>query len=169
MKRWAGVLVLAALLGGVAPRPAQAQVLSGAVGALAGTAAGGYITLSIVVARAQFGHYLHDYYDLFDWKSVPIIAGAATGTAVGILQPSRLWSGFIFGAGGTALGAGIGFVVGNAVTDLPEGKWAGAAIGAGAGMAIGTIVGLLLPQDQIVPDEVREVAVVPITFRIRVP
>ena len=169
LSRIGGTLLVLALAAGAAPRPAQTQVLSGAVGALAGTAAGGYITLSIVVARAQFGHYLHDYYDLFDWKSVPIIVGAGTGTAVGILQPSRLWSGLIFGAGGTALGAGLGFVIGNSVSDQPEGKWAGAAIGAGAGMAVGTIVGLLLPQKQIVPEEVREAAVIPIGFRVRVP
>ncbi|MEX2284932.1 MAG: hypothetical protein WEE89_20765 [Gemmatimonadota bacterium] len=148
-------------------KPADAQILTGLVGAASGTATGGYITLSLVVARAQAGHYLHDFQDLFGWTSFPVIIGAATGTTVGIVAPDRLWSGFIYGAAGTAAGTGIGFVVGRTVTTRPEGKWAGAAIGAGAGMAIGSILGIIWPRENLLPDEVRNTSVVPVSFTIR--
>jgi hypothetical protein len=119
-----------------------------------------------VVARAQFGHYLHDYHDLFDLKSLPILIGAGTGITLGVWQPVRLWSSLIFGAGGTALGFGTGYIIGDRVAERPEGKWAGAAIGAGAGMAIGTIIGILRPQQEIVPNEVRRATAVPIGFTL---
>jgi hypothetical protein len=157
----------AVLLGSAAPR-ANAQVLGAAVGAVTGTAAGGYITLSIVVARAQFGHYLHDFEDLFDWKSAPIVIGAATGTALGVWWPDRLWSSLIFGSTGTALGAGVGYVTGRLISERPEGKWAGAAIGAGLGMTLGTLTGIAWPQ-RIVPEEVTSAPRIQIPITIRVP
>ena len=83
---------------------AQAQILSGAVGAVAGTAAGGYLSLSIIVARAQRGHYLHDFEDIFGWNSAPVLVGAATGGTLGILSPPRLWTSVIFGTGGAVVG-----------------------------------------------------------------
>jgi hypothetical protein len=150
-----------------APARASAQVLSGIVGTAAGVAGGGYITLGIVVARAQFGHYLHDYYELFDWKSLPIVIGAGTGLTLGVWQPERLWSGLIVGSIGTAAGVGIGYVVGDLISERPEGKWAGAAIGGGVGMTVGALVGILHVQERLVPEEVRNAAVVPIGFRLR--
>ncbi len=155
----------AALLG--TTNPADAQILTGLGGAAIGTATGGYITLSLVVARAQRGHYLHDFEDVFSWTSFPVLIGAGMGTTVGIVAPDRLWTGFIYGAGGTAVGTGIGWIVGEMMTERPEGKWAGAAIGAGVGMTIGSIWGTFWPQKSLLPDRVRSTAVVPIGFSIR--
>ncbi|MBI4544825.1 MAG: hypothetical protein HY703_06505 [Gemmatimonadetes bacterium] len=36
----------------------------------AGVAAGGYITLAIIVAQSRTGHYLHSFNDVFGWKSL---------------------------------------------------------------------------------------------------
>jgi hypothetical protein len=148
-------------------KPADAQILTGLLGAGIGTATGGYITLSLVVARAQTGHYLHEMNDLFGLTSFPVLIGAGMGTTVGIVAPDRLWTGFVYGAGGTAVGTGVGWVVGSAISDRPEGKWAGAAIGAGVGMTIGAFWGTFWPRKELLPDEVRETSVIPIGFTIR--
>ncbi|HSL69225.1 MAG TPA: hypothetical protein VK864_03245 [Longimicrobiales bacterium] len=164
--RTCAVLFAAALLSGTAP-VARAQVLSTAVGTVAGTAAGGYVTLSIIVARAQTGHYLHEFSDVLGWTSTPVLIGAITGASVGFWWPDRLWSGFAFGAGGTAIGIPIGMVVGMALSDRPEAKWAGGAIGAGAGMAFGAIYGVLRPEPSLVPKAFRNSVNVPIAFSFR--
>jgi len=174
MRRLRRTLVACALVlasGSASPASGQ-NLLTGAFGALAGTGTGGYITLSLIVARAQTGHYLHDFDELFGWTSTPVLIGAVTGTTVGLFEPDRLWTGFILGAAGTAAGAGIGWLIGTQRSNHPEGKWAGAAIGAGAGMALGSIIGTLFPQPQlipkIIPKQLRQEAVIPITIRIPV-
>lgn len=165
MRRFILSICCALVLAGSA-RPAQAQVLTGAIGAAAGLAGGGYITLSIVVARAQFGHYLHDASELLGWHSTPVLVGVGTGTAVGVLYPDRLVTGAIYGASGTVLGGLAGAAIGKVVSNRPEGPWAGAAIGAGAGMAIGTLIGILIPKKDVAPEDISASAV-PIGFRIR--
>jgi hypothetical protein len=144
----------------------EAQILSGAVGAVAGTAAGGYLSLSIIVARAQRGHYLHDFEEIFGWTSAPVLIGAATGTALGIASPPRLWTSVFFGTGGAILGVPIGMLAGTALSDRPEAKWAGGAIGAGVGMTLGFLFGVLSPQEKLVPKPLREASAVPIGFSI---
>lgn len=162
---------LAALLSWGGARPAEAQVLSGLFGAGVGTAAGGYITLSIVVARAQAGHYLHDFDDLFDWKSLPIVIGAVAGTGVGVAQPERMFTGFIYGATGTVIGGTLGFLGGAALSRRPEAKWAFSAIGAGTGMAIGSMLGTFAPNPRLVEDLIpgwlRNNSAVPVGVTIR--
>lgn len=160
-------LAAAAVLSAAPGSRAEAQVLTGLFGAAAGTAAGGYITLTIVVARAQTGHYLHEVSDLFGWTSLPVLIGAATGATLGVVDQDRLWTGFIVGAGGTAIGTGVGAITGATISERPEGKWAGAAIGAGVGMALGSIVGAIWPQPKLIPKELRRLTVVPV--RITVP
>lgn len=164
MRRLVLAVCFAVSLAGAA-RPAQGQILTGAIGAFAGLAGGGYVTLSIVVARAQFGHYLHDASELLGWHSTPVLIGVGTGTAVGVLYPDRLVTGAIYGGGGTVLGALAGAAIGKLVSERPEGPWAGAAIGAGAGMAIGTLIGILVPKEDVAPEDIRASAV-PIGFRI---
>jgi len=165
MKRLVLSICCAALLV-AGPRPAQSQVLTGAIGAGAGLAAGGYITLSIVVARAQFGHYLHDASELLGWHSTPVLVGVGTGTTVGVLYPDRLVTGAIYGGSGTIIGGLAGAAIGKLVSNRPEGPWAGAAIGAGAGMAIGSLIGILIPKKDVAPEDVSASAV-PIGFRVR--
>jgi hypothetical protein len=152
-------------------RPAAAQVVSGAVGAVGGVAAGGYVTLAVVVLRAQYGHYLHDASDLLGWQSVPVLLGAATGTAVGVWDADRMATGFVYGAAGTLLGGSIGYLVGPLIWKRPEGKWAGGAIGAGMGMAAGYFFGVFRPRDGLAPGFLgnSDKTAIPISVTLSVP
>ena len=153
------------------PARSEAQVLSGAVGAIGGIGAGGYVTLAVVVARAQYGHYLHDVNDLLGWNSVPVLLGAGVGTAVGVWDSDRMVTGYIYGTGGMLLGGSIGYLIGPLIWKRPEGKWAGGAIGAGAGMAAGYFLGVFMPQRGIAPGFLGngDRAVIPINISITVP
>ena len=152
-------------------QPARAQVLSALFGAGAGSAAGGYITLSIVVARAQAGHYLHDAHDVFGIGSMTVIAGGTTGLVLGAVAPDRMWTGFIYSSAATVGSGTLGFIGGALLSDRPEAKWAYAAIGAGVGMALGSLVGVLSPNTglvrDLVPREVRQNSAVPVGFTVR--
>jgi hypothetical protein len=162
-------IVLATLVLATA-RPAQSQVLSGAVGAVAGVAAGGYITLAVVVGQAQFGHYLHEAEDLLGWTSVPVLLGAATGTAVGVWDADRMVTGFGYGAAGALVGGTAGYLFGPMIWKRPEGKWAGAAIGAGMGMAAGYFTGVFNPHEGIAPEFLKkQTSGVPLYVRIPIP
>jgi hypothetical protein len=159
------ILIFVVILIGGSSRAAQAQVWTGAFGAAAGTVSGGYITLSIVVARAQAGHYLHEMQDIFGWTALPVLIGGSTGAALGYWEPDRLMTGFVYGSAGTLVGGVAGYVIGMSVSDRPEAKWAGGAIGAGAGMAIGSTLGVLMPKASLNPFRDKK-TVVPVTIRI---
>ncbi len=144
-----GVLTLAAalLIGGVAPARAQIadRLLPTALGGAAGLAAGGFITMGVIVAKARAGHYTESTRDVLGWESVPVLVGIGAGATLGALDERRLRGSVYYGAGGFALGWGIGWLVGGRVWEPPEGKWAGAAIGGAAGLAIGGIAGMIFP------------------------
>ena len=164
--------VLAVLAFGLLAPPARAQqqIVSGAIGAAAGITSGGYVTLAVVVARAQYGHYLHDVDDLIGWQSVPVLLGAGVGAAVGVWDADRMMTGWTYGAAGALAGGSFGFLVGPLVWRRPEGKWAGAAIGAGAGMAAGYFLGVLNPRRDLTPGFLKkDDTVIPISFTLAVP
>jgi hypothetical protein len=157
-------LTVALVTGGA--RAAQAQrLITGPFGAVAGTLSGGYISLSIVVLRAQFGHYLHSADDLMSWNGLPVLIGGSVGTALGVWDPDRLMTGFVYGSVGTLTGGTIGFVIGAVGSERPEVKWAGGAIGAGLGMAIGSSLGVFMPNEKMNFFRKND-AVVPIMIRI---
>jgi hypothetical protein len=148
-------------------RPAQAQhpwVAAG--GAIAGTLSGGYITLSWVVLRAQMGHYLHDPRQVVGWTAAPVLIGGVGGAALGMWEPARLGTGFVYGSAGALAGAGIGYITGSLVSNRPEGKWAGGAIGAGLGMAIGVTTGIFFPKTAYDPTYKKSSTVIPI-YQVR--
>ncbi|MBX6363224.1 MAG: hypothetical protein IRZ00_05090 [Gemmatimonadetes bacterium] len=147
VRRWAGVAACAfvALFAVGRDATAQNRLLTAGIGGVAGLTAGGYISLSIIVARARHGDYVYALNDVLGWGSVPVLLGAGTGAAVGYLDPPRLLRTVVGGTAGTLLGLGAGLVIGRSVWPPPEGKWAGAAIGAGAGLVLGSVVGLLWP------------------------
>lgn len=147
VRRWVGVLacVLGPLLGLHGEATAQNRLLTTGVGGLAGLTAGGYVSLSIVVARARKGEYVYALNDVLGWGSVPVLVGAGTGAVLGYVDPPRLLRTVVGGTAGTLLGMGTGLIIGRSVWEPPEGKWAGAAIGAGAGLVLGSIVGILWP------------------------
>ncbi|HSJ13372.1 MAG TPA: glycine zipper 2TM domain-containing protein [Longimicrobiales bacterium] len=138
-------LLAAALLcpGRAAAQDDGFRVLPAAAGGVLGIMGGGYVALSIIVAEARAGKYIHDFDDVFGWRSLPAIAGASLGTGLGIYSPERLRRAVIMGFAGFGGGAMAGYVIGRLVWREPEGRWAGAAIGAGAGLAIGYVLGAL--------------------------
>jgi hypothetical protein len=166
MRKLPVIALLSAVLLVGSSRAAHGQLWTAALGGIAGTLSGGYITVSIVVARAQFGHYLHEPRDILDWKGLPVLIGGTTGAALGMWAPDRLGTGFVYGSAGTLAGGTLGFMIGWAVSDRPEGKWAGGAIGAGLGMAIGSTLGVLLPNRALDPTGKSSTAV-PVVFQLR--
>lgn len=166
LRKYSVVLMIAASLLAGRTRPAQAQLWTAALGGVAGTLSGGYITLSIVVARAQMGHYLHEPHDILNWNGLPVLIGGSTGAGLGMWAPNRLGTGFVYGSAGTLAGGTVGFLIGAAVSNRPEGKWAGGAIGAGLGMAIGCTWGVLVPNPHLDPTG-KSKTVIPITYQIR--
>ncbi len=165
MRKSSRTLLLALLLLG-SSRAAQAQLWTAALGGLAGTLSGGYISLSIVVTRAQFGHYLHEPKEIIGWNSLPVMIGAPVGAALGMWAPDRLGTGFAYGSAATLAGGSAGFLIGWAVSKRPEGKWAGGAIGAGLGMAIGSSLGVFFPNRRFDPTGGSNKTVVPITYTV---
>lgn len=119
------------------------SVLAAAGGGLVGLVAGGYGNLAIVVLKARYGHYPHSFRDAFGWESTPIVVGAGTGVAIGLLDSDLLLPWIIGGATGLAVGTGIGYVYGRAVWGDSESRWANAAVGAAVGMAVGSTVALI--------------------------
>lgn len=161
------VLLLVILTLGSSRAATAQRALTGAFGAAAGTLSGGYITLSIVVARAQTGHYLHQMSDIMSWNALPVLIGGGTGIGLGIWDPDRLMTGAVYGSVGAVAGGTLGFGIGYLVSNRPEGKWAGGAIGAGLGMAIGSTWGVFDPNPKMnFFKRDRKQTALPVTIRI---
>jgi hypothetical protein len=131
----------------VAAQDAQSRLVPAAVGVVGGVAAGGYLAVAIVVLESRFGRYLHDEKDLLGWRSVPVVAGAAVGGGLGVLDPDRLYRTVFLGAVGLGAGVAVGLSLGDIFGDTPEARWAGGAIGGGVGLVIGNLLGILLPEN----------------------
>lgn len=162
-------------LGLIVPSPAAAQepepqsrVLSTGLGAVAGLAGGGYVTLTVIVAESRRGNYVHDIDDVLGWRSAPVLIGTLAGAGLGFYSPERLQGAVVYGAGGLALGALVGLGVGSAIWDPPEGRWAGAAIGAGVGLVLGNAIGVLRPLNLFTEggDDGAQAAGIPVMIRI---
>lgn len=147
MKRVRG-WVCGALLLLLAAAPATGQkveerILPVMIGGTAGVIGGGYVALSAIVLEARMGNYLHDFDELFGWRSIPVLAGGALGAGLGVYSPERLKQAIIYGYGGMAAGGLLGLGVGLLIWPQPEGRWAGAAIGAGFGLVVGYLTGAI--------------------------
>jgi hypothetical protein len=123
----------------------ESRVLPAAGGAILGAAGGGYITVSIIVLESRFRRYVHDIDDVLNWRSAPIVVGAATGLTLGTYSPRHLESAALYGAVGVLVGGVAGWAAGSLIWEPPEGRWAGAAIGAGLGLIAGNLYGVLNP------------------------
>src|SRR5687768_15691524 len=80
---WRRAFVVVLLLLLPAPRVSAqdtgSRLLATAGGTVAGVAGGGYIALSVIVAEARAGRYLHDMKDVLGWRSLPVIGGGVGG------------------------------------------------------------------------------------------
>ena len=162
-------ILLALLARGVDAQDPRSRVLATAGGAVAGVAGGGYIALSVIVAEARVGRYVHDMKDILGWRSMPVIGGALLGGSLGFYSPERLQGAIVYGAAGWVVGGLAGMGVGSALWTGAEGNWAGAAMGAGVGLIIGNVIGILMPPEFVLGDlEEGESAGVPIMIRIPV-
>jgi hypothetical protein len=141
----AAVLLLAMLTPAVRAQEPESRVLPAAIGAATGVLGGGYLALTVIVAEARMGRYVHEVDDVLGWRSLPVIVGGVTGAALGIKSPRRLEGAIIYGTAGLGLGALAGWGTGSVVSNTPEARWAGAAIGAGLGLAIGNLYGIINP------------------------
>lgn len=139
------------LLSAAAPAAGQDledRILPVMVGGTAGVIGGGYVALSVVVLEARMGRYMHDFNDLFGWRSLPVLAGGGLGAGLGLYSPERLKQAILWGYGGMAAGGLVGLGVGLLIWPQPEGKWAGAAIGAGVGLVAGYLTGAITASDE---------------------
>jgi hypothetical protein len=167
MRRTGWVLLAALLLCPGMLRAQEERLLTAVGGGMLGVAGGGYVALSIIVAESRAGRYIHDFDDVFGWRSLPVIAGGTLGTALGVYSPERLKRAVLFGFGGMAAGGVLGFGLGQLIWEGPEGKWAGAAIGAGAGLAISYIVGAITASGD---DDIGQGSIsVPVVIRVPLP
>jgi hypothetical protein len=147
----------------------QSRALATTIGGVAGLAAGGYLSVSVVVLEARVGRYIHDIDDVLGWRTVPILAGGLAGAGLGLYSPERLQGAVVYGAAGLAVGGLAGMALGSAIWEPPEGRWAGAAIGAGVGLVIGNTIGILNPLNLFTESDAEGTAAagVPIVFRVR--
>jgi len=144
--RAALLAVLLLLLGGsVRPAAAQDAVLGGLLGAGGGVVTGTTVTLGLIVFNARTERdFIESPADLIGLNGIPIVAGLAGGLVLGAAEPDELDEYGIWTGGGMAVGAGLGALIGEAVTrDDPSGKWAGGVIGAAAGALLGVLVASL--------------------------
>ena len=148
MKRIQRGFLAVALGASLLPAPAQAQGWPAAViGGALGMGAGGYVSLGIVALEARRGEYIYGIDDFLGWRSVPVLAGAATGVTLGLWDRERLRHTVYGTIGGGLLGTAVGAVVGREIWPPPEGKWAGAVVGGAAGILVGAAVGAFWPLD----------------------
>ena len=137
---------IVALLAGL-PRSAAAQntFLTGSAGSAGGLVAGTAVTLGLIVANARLERdFIHGPGDIISLQGVPIAVGIIGGGVLGASDPERAERVGLYTGAGMALGAGLGALIGEAMTrDDRSGKWAGGVIGAAAGVLIGVIAGSL--------------------------
>ncbi len=139
------VLAVTAAMGISQPIQAQAQIVPAILGAAAGLTGGYVVTNSLFVAEARAGNFIYSTEDLkaARWEYIPMPLGAGGGMLMGI-SDSALLGKVALGAGiGLAGGATVGWFVGKALWEGPEGQWAGAILGGALGMLVGgTISGI---------------------------
>ncbi len=159
-------LALALLGAGGAPSDAHAQgVLPVLVGGGAGLFAGGYVSIGVITAEARTGRYLHSAEDALGFRSLPVLAGGATGVVLGAVDERRLYNAMLGSVAAGALGFGVGWIVGTQTSDDPGSPWAGAVIGSAAGILLGGVVGMLIPDDDEAPGPPADG--IPLGFSIR--
>lgn len=147
------------------PEPVRAQVLPALAGGVGGFVAGAWTAVGIYVARARMGQFIFNMNDISEprMENLPIVVFPLTGILMGATSDRLDEVGV--GAGlGVLTGGAVGALLGSAMTELPDGKWAGAIIGSAAGLVVGAVVGGATGGGENIPSG----AQVPM-FSVRVP
>lgn len=137
-----GLATIAALALGN-PERADAQAVPASYGLLAGAAGGVLVTTGVFVAKARGGSFLYSLEDALAprWELIPAVAMPIGGFAMGLDDGQRLARSIAWGGGGFAIGALVGYGVGDLFGETSQARWAGAVIGSAAGLLSGSIVG----------------------------
>lgn len=139
------IAVLTVFAAIVLGRPARAdgQVVPAAYGLLAGSAGGVLVTTGVFVAKARRGSFLYSLEDALAprWELIPAVTMPIGGLLMGLDDGQRLARSIAWGGAGFAVGALVGYGVGDLFGDTSQARWAGAVIGSAAGLLGGSIVG----------------------------
>lgn len=137
-----GLATIAALALGH-PARAGAQAVPAGYGLLAGAAGGVLVTTGVFVAKARGGSFLYSLEDALAprWELIPAAAMPIGGFAMGLDDDQRLARSIAWGGGGFAVGALVGYGVGDLFGETSQARWAGAVIGSAAGLLGGSIIG----------------------------
>ena len=110
-------------------------------GGALGAATGSWMTIAFITARARAGDPLDTSEEAITVAAVPMLAGFATGLAIGAFAEERLGGTVLWGSVGWATGIGIGALLGGHLWDDPAATWAGGVLGAAVGLLVGGTAG----------------------------
>ena len=123
------------------PVTATSQDWSVVGGGVLGAATGSWMSVAYITARARAGDPLDSADEAIALAAAPMLAGFATGVAIGAFAEERLGGTVLWGSVGWATGIGIGALLGGHLWDDPSARWAGGVLGGAVGLLVGGTVG----------------------------
>ncbi len=126
------------------PVTATSQDWSVIGGGVLGAATGSWMSVAFITAKARAGDLVDSPEEAITAAAAPMLAGFATGVAIGVFAEDRLGGTVLWGSLGWATGIGIGALLGGHRWDDPSARWAGGVLGGAVGLLVGGTVGYLM-------------------------